>query len=98
MSAPASQRHVSTGQRHDQSGGGGNRTLPNRLEPSGSVGSTDKVSGRFWFRWNPSDPDVDAVNTTWVTARPEPKVYERFVKSARPRTKSMRYGSSASCG
>jgi len=35
---------IAAGQRHDHSGGGGNRTCPNRLEASGTVGSQRKVS------------------------------------------------------
>jgi hypothetical protein len=44
-------------------GGGGNRTLPSLLEPSGTVGSTHKVSQAFWSRGETFEPAVDTVNT-----------------------------------
>src|SRR5450631_2466216 len=53
---------IVAGQSHDHSGGGGNRTCPNCLETSGTVGSQRKVSAGAVNLLDPSRWRVDAVN------------------------------------
>ena len=72
---PASYHRVSAGQRHDQaSGGGGNRTRPNRLDPSRPVGGEHNAAGSVGtyrvpldgtYRV-PLDAAVDAINTRFM--------------------------------
>ena len=56
------QNRIVAGQRHEESGGGGNRTCPNRLYTSGTVGLQRKVSPGGVNLVERSRCRVDAVN------------------------------------
>ena len=63
---------IVAGQRHDHSGGGGNRTSPNRLETSGTNGLERKVSAGGVNLLDSFRCSVDAVNEAELASQGQP--------------------------